>query len=250
MNTDGLESWVLITGTGGGIGRALVDCFEQDGFRVIGTDLEEYSGQPDHFIPCDLQTLVHHADAREGFLEQVKDFLGSRGLSALVNNAAVQILGPVRELSVEDVTKTFDINVFVPFVLIQSLLDELILGEGAVVNISSIHAGLTKPEFVAYATSKAALSGLTRALGVEIGQQVRVNAIAPAAIETPMLTAGFKEESEVQNALADLHPVGRIGEIAEVADLALFLVSDKAHFINGAVYELDGGISARLHDLS
>ena len=249
MNADGSEQWALITGARGGIGRALVDRFKEDGFRVIGTDIEEHSEQSDYFIPYDLQRLVHRAEAREDFREKVKRIVGSRGLSALVNNAAVQILGSVRELSVEDLTKTFDVNVFAPFVLIQAMLDELILGAGAVVNISSIHARLTKPEFVAYATSKAALSGLTRALGVEIGEQVRVNAIAPSAIETPLLAAGFAAAPEVQSTLADLHPVRRIGDVTEVADLALFLASDKARFINGAVYELDGGIGVRLHDV-
>ncbi len=240
--------WALITGAEGGIGRTLVDRFKESGFRVIGTDLDGGSGRSDVFIPLDLVNLVHQAEAQREFRARVRKIVGVSGLSALVNNAAVQILGSVRELEVTDLSRTLDVNVVAAFVLTKALLDDLILGTGAVVNVSSIHARLTKPAFVAYATSKAALSGLTRALGVEVGAQVRVNAIAPGAVQTPMLSAGFEANPDAQKVLADLHPVGRIGSADEVADLALFLVSDKARFINGSVHELDGGMGARLHD--
>ena len=241
--------WALITGACGGIGTALVDRFKEDGFRVIGTDLDGPCEGSDHFLPCDLRTLVRQSQAREAFCNKVQEVIGNQGLSALVNNAAIQLLGSVRELSPDDLTSTFDVNVFAPFLLVQAFLDDLVVGSGSVVNISSVHARLTKPEFVAYASSKAALSGLTRAMGVDLGARVRVNAIAPAAIETPMLAAGFEGAPELQSRLAALHPVRRIGTAEEVADFTLFLVSDKARFINGAVYELDGGIGARLHDL-
>jgi NAD(P)-dependent dehydrogenase (short-subunit alcohol dehydrogenase family) len=118
------------------------------------------------------------------------------------------------------------------------------------VNISSIHARLTKPDFVAYATSKAALSGLTRAMAVDLGDRIRVNAIEPAAISTPMLKAGFESHPEQYAALARCHPQGRMGTPTEVAALALSLVSGELRFMHGACVGLDGGISARLHDPS
>ncbi len=153
--------WALITGAEGGIGRTLVDRFKESGFRVIGTDLDGGSGRSDVFIPLDLVNLVHQAEAQREFRARVRKIVGVSGLSALVNNAAVQILGSVRELEVTDLSRTLDVNVVAAFVLTKALLDDLILGTGAVVNVSSIHARLTKPAFVAYATSKAALSFLS-----------------------------------------------------------------------------------------
>jgi NAD(P)-dependent dehydrogenase (short-subunit alcohol dehydrogenase family) len=107
---------------------------------------------------------------------------------------------------------------------------------------------LTKPNFSAYATSKSALEGLTRALAVELGSSVRVNAIAPAAIETPMLQAGFEGNPDGLTQLANHHPSGRLGQAGEVAQLAHFIAQFPSRFLNGAVLGLDGGIAARLHD--
>ena len=251
MNDDAdPRPYALITGACGGIGGALVRCFRESGYRVIGTDLVEpgSSDRIDHFIAFDLARLSGEVDATAEFCEAVRSVVGNRGLSALINNAAMQVVRPLGELSIEDFRKTMEINVLAPFVLMQALHEDLVAGHGSVVNVSSIHARLTKPGFVAYATSKAALSGMTRAMGVEVGHEVRVNAISPAAIETPMLRAGFAGAPEGLRTLADLHPVRRIGRSDEVASLALFLVSGKAEFINGAVLELDGGIGSRLHD--
>lgn len=247
----GTQPFALISGACGGIGRSLVDGFRAAGYRVIGTDLAPPAQYQEfaHFIQCDLRELVRGREAVDDFCGKVREVTGDKGLSALVNNAAIQVVRAVPELTQDDFRKSLEVNVLAPFVLIQALLADLVAGDGSIVNVSSIHARLTKSGFIAYATSKAALSGLTRALGVEIGDRVRVNAIAPAAIETPMLTAGFEGASLDLSNLARLHPVRRLGTTREVADLALFLVSDKARFINGAVYELDGGIGSRLHDV-
>jgi NAD(P)-dependent dehydrogenase (short-subunit alcohol dehydrogenase family) len=117
-----------------------------------------------------------------------------------------------------------------------------------VINIASIHALLTKPRFSAYATSKSALIGLTRALAVELGGRVRVNAISPAAIATPMLESGFSEDPEGLNRLAAYHPSACIGVPDDVARAALCLAEVKGAFLNGAIVGVDGGIGARLHD--
>src|SRR3546814_5507046 len=103
-----------------------------------------------------------------------------------------------------------------------------------VLNIRSIHARLTKPGFAAYATSKAALSGLTRAMAVELGSRVRVNAIEPAAIATPMLRAGFADNENGYRQLNDLHPSGNIGSPDELAQLARLLIASDNNFLNGA----------------
>jgi NAD(P)-dependent dehydrogenase (short-subunit alcohol dehydrogenase family) len=117
-----------------------------------------------------------------------------------------------------------------------------------VVNIASVHAQLTKPGFAAYATSKSALVGLTRSLAVDLEGVVRVNCISPGATGTPMLVAGFEGREEALSQLGQCHPLGRIAAPEEVARVAVFLASDDASFIDGAVLDVDGGIGARLHD--
>jgi NAD(P)-dependent dehydrogenase (short-subunit alcohol dehydrogenase family) len=141
-----------------------------------------------------------------------------------------------------------NVNLSAPFFLIQAFLPRLAASNGSVINVASVHAKLTKPGFIAYATSKAALVGLTRAMAVEIGSRVRVNAIAPAAIATPMLGAGFADAPHKLELLRAFHPVGAIGLPSQVADLAVYLTSNSSRFINGSVVEVDGGIGARLHD--
>jgi NAD(P)-dependent dehydrogenase (short-subunit alcohol dehydrogenase family) len=128
------------------------------------------------------------------------------------------------------------------------MLPDLEKARGSVVNISSVHATLTKPGFSAYATSKAALLGMTRALAVDLGPRVRVNCVTPAATDTPMLRAGFEGNPAELSALAAMHPSGRIATPEEIARVVLFLASDAASAITGAALAADGGIGGRLHD--
>jgi NAD(P)-dependent dehydrogenase (short-subunit alcohol dehydrogenase family) len=140
------------------------------------------------------------------------------------------------------------VNAIVPFMLTKSFLPELKQASGSVVNIGSVHAQATKPGFIAYTTSKAALHGLTRALAVDLGPGVRINTLAPAATATEMLKAGFEGNPVGYGALEKVHPAGRIAEPEEIARIALFLVSEDAEFITGATLFADGGILSRLHD--
>mgnify|MGYP003706208395 CR=1 FL=1 len=117
-----------------------------------------------------------------------------------------------------------------------------------IVSISSIHATLIKSNFVAYATSKAALSGLTRSMAVDLGDRVRINAIEPAAVETQMLLAGFNNNSDRLKELKLCHPVGEIGQVDDLSKLAIAIVSDGLSFLHGACIPFDGGIRSRLYD--
>jgi len=244
------KPYVLITGVSGGIGGALVQAFFEAGYRVIATDIvPPGNGQGiEYFFQINLESLIENENEAKEFYDRVQLILKQGGLKALVNNAALQIIKPIDELTVNDLMRTLNVNSAAPFFLIQNFLVNLIRANGSVINISSIHGELTKPNFVAYATSKAALSGLTRALAVELGARVRINGIAPAAIETKMLKSGFENKLEKFDELSRMHPVGRIGHPHEVANLAVFLASKSAGFINGSIFEIDGGISKRLHD--
>ncbi len=202
----------------------------------------------DEFLCEDLRDFCRESEKLTLFVERCANLTGDAGLHVLVNNAAVQILNHVEKIDREQWAETLDSNLLAPFFLTKWLLPLLTKANGSVVNIASIHALQTKPSFVAYATSKAALVGLTRAMAVDLGPKLRINAISPAATATPMSLAGFKNAPERLSELGTMHPLGRIATPEEVAQSALFLASDAASFISGATLSVDGGISARLHD--
>jgi NAD(P)-dependent dehydrogenase (short-subunit alcohol dehydrogenase family) len=242
--------FVVVTGAAGGIGQALVRAFHADGYRVIATDCVASPPIPAgvDYLEADLARTVRDPAYAVTVFDRIRECVGSDGLHALVNNAATQALGGVDGLTREDWARTLDVNLVAPFLWTQALLPLLEAAGGCVVNISSIHARLTKRGFVAYATSKAALSGMTRAMAVDVGDRIRINAIEPAAIETPMLAAGFIGKPELMERLHEAHPSGRIGRSEEVAALALALCDRRLGFANGACVSLDGGIGGRLHD--
>lgn len=238
---------VLVTGAAGGIGSALCEVFTQADYYVVATDYHQPTlGHVN--LAIDLLRLVNDLAYQQISLQAIADVLPNGQLDVLINNAALQIVAPVENLTLDNFRNSMDVNVSAAFLLIQSFLAHLVITQGSVINIATIHARLTKPEFVAYATSKTALLGLTQALAVDVGSKVRVNAISPAAIATPMLQAGFVGNPTGYACLEEHHPSARIGTPDEVAKLALFLASDDSKFINGANISIDGAIGVRLHD--
>lgn len=246
------NKWVLITGAAGGIGQALVNEFESNGYLVIACDIAwESNSQYTKTVyryKVDLISFVKSSEYRNQFLNDIMLITNGDGISALINNAATQILGLARDITPKEWTQTWDVNLNSAFLMIQILLDSLEHNNGSIVNISSIHASLSKPGFLAYATSKAALSALTRNLALELGKNIRINAIEPAAVETQMLVDGFSETPDKLKQLNELHPIGRIAKPHEVAELALFLCTDKCTFLQGATLSTSGAIHGRLLD--
>lgn len=245
-----LTSVVVVTGSSGSIGKAIVDIFHSNNYKVIGLD-RIADTNVDEFLLTNLNDFAENAEIRQQTFDKISKYLSQNDnykLLAVINNAAEQLLNKTEELSYQDWQQTLNVNLTAPFLLIQGLLQELIKGQGSVVNIGSIHQKLTKPRFVAYATSKAGLVGLTQSLAVDLAGKIRINCISPAAVETPMLQAGFPNAADYQQ-LKDIHPVGRIGFAIEIAEMVYFLASEKAGFINGANIEIDGGIGHVLKDL-
>jgi NAD(P)-dependent dehydrogenase (short-subunit alcohol dehydrogenase family) len=239
---------VVVTGSSGGIGRALCRIFRDDGCHVIGVDRQPGTGIEHAYLDVDLRRLVADEPYRREQLERICRSVERHHLRALLNNAAFQVVKPIEQTGTADWADTLNVNLIAPFLLAQALLTNLERCEGSIVNVSSVHATLTKQGFCAYASSKAALEGLTRSLSVELGARVRVNAIAPAAVDTPMLHAGLAAYPGALSNLNKTHPIGRVAAPEEVARVALFLTSASAKFITGAVIRVDGGIGARLHD--
>ena len=131
---------------------------------------------------------------------------------------------------------------------LQKFLDQLIFAKGTVVNIGSIHSNLSKSLFSSYSTTKAGLAGLTRALSIELGSQIRVNSVEPAAIETNMLKEGFQNQEDLFKKLHDLHPTKNIGKPEDVANAVKFLINPENTFLNGCLLSLSGGIQNCLLD--
>lgn len=250
-----MSEWksVFVTGANGGIGQALISKFINTGYHVIGTDRQNdqiFEHQNYNYVTIEFKQLANDDNYREQIGAEVKNLTQSVVLKGLVHNAAVQHLDRFEELSYSDWKDTMNVNLDAAFLLSKMLIDPLSSQKGAIVHIASIHSELTKPEFVAYATSKSALVGLTKAMAVDIGDRVRVNAICPAAIATDMLVDGFLGKTKEFQALKDYHPSGGIGAPEEVARLAHFLISEDLPFLNGSIIDLAGGINHRLHDPS
>jgi NAD(P)-dependent dehydrogenase (short-subunit alcohol dehydrogenase family) len=238
----------LITGADGGIGTALCRSFRDAGYRVMATDRDERLSLEGDYVAADLIRFSEDETYRHTVTRALRAAVGQDHLKVIIHNAAVQVLGGCNTLSLDDWQRTLHTNLLAPFFLSQAFLSDLESNHGSIIHIASIHARLTKPGFVAYATSKAALEGLTRAMAVDLGPRIRVNAISPAATSTPMLEAGFKGHPTAQAELQAAHPLGRIATPQEIAQAALFLASDAASFMSGSVLSVDGAIGARLHD--
>ncbi len=244
---------VLITGAAGGIGRAAVHLFADSGWRVIGVDRapfgEEFP-QEGMFIQSDISI----GENLESIFEQVHNY--SNTLSVLVNNAAVQVTKPVLETSVEEWDAVLASNlrsVFLGVKLAHPLLKAA--GGGAIVNMSSVHAVATSANIAAYAASKGGLLAFTRALAIEFApDNIRVNALLPGAVDTPMLRAGMNRghvsggdiNTRLDN-LARKTVNGRIGKPEEIARAIYFLADEnQSSFITGQALIIDGGATARL----
>lgn len=244
---------VVVTGAAGGIGNAICGMLQQRGYWVLGTDRVTTAGQAawDAYAAIDLHDLAASDSAAAQGLQQLRQTLGDRPLRGIVHAAAAQIVGDLEALSVAEFNRILAVNLVAPYSLTRAFAPELRQTGGSVVFISSIHARLSKPGFALYATSKAALSGLTRALALEFAPRVRVNEVSPAATDTAMLRSGFGDRwgPDIEARLGRMHPLGRIAAPREIASAVAFLLSDDAAFITAATLEVGGGIHARLHEV-
>ncbi len=243
-----MQKTVVITGVLGGIGRGLAKTFQENQYKVIGLDVRnEPSEHSDLFIQFDIRKYCTVPDYKITMENRFRESIPQ--IHVLINNAAVQILSKLSEIKLEDWNHTINVNLTGPLLLSQFFQAQLRQSRGCIINIASIHQQLTKQRFIAYATSKSALVGLTKALSVDLQGTVRVNCISPAAIDTSMLREGFNNDEKKVQQLNEIHPIQRIGKPAEVSKLALLLAEDELGFINGSNIQIDGGISNVLKDL-
>jgi NAD(P)-dependent dehydrogenase (short-subunit alcohol dehydrogenase family) len=247
------DKTVLITGAAGGIGRATVALFAQKDWRVLGVDRAGFGeGFPEKgsFIQAD----ISRGEELEAIFAEAQKQTNS--LDALVNNAAMQVAKPLVETSVEEWDAVMAANlrsVFLGVKLAHPLLKAR--GGGAVVNVSSVHAIQTSANIAAYAASKGGLLALTRAMAIEFApDNIRVNAILPGAVDTPMLRAGLGRghvgQGDMQERLDNLARKtvsGKVGTPEEIAQAIYFLADNKqSSFMTGQAMVVDGGATARL----
>ncbi len=242
-------SAVVLTGHAGGIGSALAEELSERGYQVIGIDRNPPEAFRGVSIPFDIETLAdptQHARLASAISDAALDL----PITALINNAAVQHVTPLREAQPEQILQAITVNTLAPVVLFQLLRTQLLKNQGTVLTISSIHTRLTKPAFGVYAMSKCATSSLSRTLSIEEGERIRIIEVNPGAVATKMLEAGFHDQPAKREQLDAYQPLGRIATPGEVAQVCVGLLSMEPRALNGTVVNLDGGISAVLHDPS
>jgi 2-keto-3-deoxy-L-fuconate dehydrogenase len=231
----------LVTGAASGIGAAVTRRLMEEGALVAGLDLN-----PDMEADCKLVVDLRSGTGLETAIAGMRQRIGAPDI--LVHAAAIGARGGVLDTDPQRWLEIYDVNVVGGLRLMQHCVPDMRLaGAGAIVMISSINADFATPSLAAYAASKAALNNLVKTAALEFAPDgIRVNAIAPASIDTPMLRGGFAVHPDPDQAIAAnklRHPLSRFGTPEEVAELALFLVSDRAAWITGAVHPIDGGAS-------
>jgi len=233
----------VITGAAGGIGRSTAELFEERGWDVIGIDRQWSDGLPTSSLELDV------ADAKA-----LKQALGRiPRLEALINLAGVMTEASLPMLETAEIERTFQVNVTAAMVATGAAVAPLAAawegGGGSVVNVSSVHAGASRSNLAAYAASKGALASFTRQAATELGPQgIRVNAVLPGAVDTPMLASEASvARAEAIAEIAAKTPLRRIAEPREIAEVIMFLADRKtSSFVTGAVLPADGGALARL----
>lgn len=243
----------LVTGAGSGIGAAVAERFLELGYQVSLFDVDgEAAQRTADEIPYEGRRLVLQGDVAEDAqarraVERTEAELG--GIDVLVNNVGINIEKTVVEQSIENWDRQMAVNLRGTFLFSKySIPGMQRRGGGAIVNISSVHAFVSWPHCAAYDTTKAGLLGMTRAMAIDHGPDgIRVNAICPGYIATPMLERSFKNNLGSEQEVLRFHPLGRIGKPEDIADAVAFLASDKASFITGTVLTVDGGLTAAGH---
>ncbi|MAS38104.1 MAG: short chain dehydrogenase [Anaerolineaceae bacterium] len=244
----------LVTGGGSGIGRATALRLAQEGARVAVADIQaddghetvrqiEAAGGAGLMIQADLAQVSETERAVQATVEQFGQ------LNILVNNAAVMVEKPITETTEADWDRITGVNLKGTFFCAKyAILQFQRQGSGgSIINMASVNSFYAEGGIAAYATTKGGIAQLTRALAIDHSAEgIRVNAICPGWIETPMNANFFAQGPHIREQAGRLHAIGRIGQPEEIANAVLYLASDEASFVTGTLLTVDGGFSAGL----
>lgn len=232
----------LVTGGARSIGAGIADGLAAAGATVVVGDLSPSEDHPSIELDVADEAAVEEAIAA---------VVGQHGgLDIVVNNAGIMFETPVDQQDRESWDRMLAINLTGPMLITKHAAPHLAAhGRGSIINIGSIEGDVCNPAHAAYAATKAGVHGLTRATAIDLGPSgIRCNAIAPGWIDTPLNASyvdNHPDRDQVIEALAKLHPVGRVGSPSDVADVAVWLAGDGAAFVTGQVITVDGGRTAR-----
>jgi NAD(P)-dependent dehydrogenase (short-subunit alcohol dehydrogenase family) len=244
------DKTVIVTGASSGIGRAAARLFAENGARVVavGRNEKELSALRDECEAPAGTIKIHLADVRQ--VSQVERLAAETvetfgGIDALVNAAGIIANGSIETTTLDEWDKMLNVNLRAVFYIMQKCVPHLEKTKGNVVNVSSVTGTRAFPNVLAYCVSKAALDQLTRCSALELAPKgIRVNAVNPGVVVTNIHKRGGMDEEKYAQFLEHsktTHPLGRVGDASEVAELIYFLASEKASWITGATYEIDGG---------
>jgi len=246
------EMTALVTGAASGIGRAVALGYARGGARVVVSDIDVEGGHETVSLVQEagseaifVQTDVASPAQVEALVEEAVRAFG--GLHLACNNAGIGgESNTTVDYSIEGWRKVIDINLSSVFYCMKYEIPAIIKsGGGAIVNMASILGQVAFLKAPAYVAAKHGVVGLTKTAAVECASSgVRINAVGPGFISTPMISA-LEEQKETYNMLVSLHPIGRLGRAEEVADAVMWLCSEKASFVVGSYVEVDGGYLAR-----
>jgi 2-keto-3-deoxy-L-fuconate dehydrogenase len=232
----------LVTGAAGGIGGAIVKALRAQGAQVAAADRVTDGVEADAHLPGDLLDPVY----ADGLPRAAFNALGR--LDIVINNAGVITRGKVTDTSDADWDLSLGVNVAAPFRICRAAIPLLAdAGGGVIVNTASCWGGKAPgPDHALYCMTKAAIASLTQCMGMDHAHQgIRINAVCPNEVNTPMLRTGFSQrgfdpDTAVQE-LGETVPIGRIAEPEDIAEVVLFLASDAARYMCGALVEVNGG---------
>jgi len=242
----------IVTGAASGIGKSTAELYAKEGANVVLSDIDEKKGNAAVeainknggnaiFIKADVSS---HDDCRSLVEQTVKHF---GKLDVACNNAGIGgEQNPIADYSIENWNKVIAVNLSSVFYCMKYEIKAMLEGGGgSIVNIASILGNTSFENSAAYVSAKHGVVGLTKNAAVEYAKKnIRVNSVGPAFIHTPLI-ADLEKDKEALNFLVSLHPIGRLGKPEEVAELVIWLSSDKASFVTGSYYPVDGGYLAK-----
>ncbi|TYB80866.1 MAG: SDR family oxidoreductase [Kosmotoga sp.] len=257
---------VVITGGAGGIGSSIVKKFTEQEARVVFLDIDHEKAEElktslenkVHYIHCDLRKEDDIKNAVENIVNNEET------IDILINNAAMGWSGDIYSRSIEEWDEAISVNLRAPYILSKYCAPYLTKGrkltgenieelkinsyfaddQGVIINIASTRALMSEPDSEPYSAAKGGLLALTHSLAVSLGPWVRVNAVSPGWIDVSRHKMGIPEKLSINDQLQ--HPAGRVGIPEDISEMCLYLASDKASFITGANFVIDGGMTVKM----